>query len=214
MKKEDVLRYFRTEGLLVRTVQLKNLGDNFNDICVPVEDFPNYQKRKETFYGPKRKWSFAHPDIKPMFYMFDSKSSLCRHLAIMVVPSLVGWDRYMAISEKDESTSSSIGEKDKLIGPAAEKLYKDTLDSIRGMKPDAQNQNSEVSTFGFCIGAFCGLLFHGEMEWLNKNYSEIKEKLGVLKRTYNIESVDIYKYNEITDKTSLECLDDKRICLP
>lgn len=198
MDRQKLEEYFRREGLLVRTTLLSSLGNNFVNINVSIDNAREAQNNNSKYYGPKRRWSIAHSNIKPNFFMMgeETNSLIARHLAIMIVPSLVDWTRYLAISSKDASSGFNIGTNDKLMDEeTAKRTYYRVLNEIKGSSLIEQNQNSEISTLGFDIKAFCGLLFHGTEEWWNANIGRIKEQLKILKKDYKINKVDVYTYN-------------------
>lgn len=199
MKEQELEKFFYTEGLLIRTVSLSALGNNFMNLDDSIEKAQKKQHGDPKYYGPKRRWSIAHPNISPQFFMMgkDATEATARHLAIMAIPSLIDWRRYLAISSKDACSNYRIDEDTKLLEHStAERLYDSVLTQLKASTSSEQNQNSEVSTLGFDIKAFCGLLFYGTEDWWNQNIDNIKKQLKILKDNYQIKEVDVYTYND------------------
>lgn len=207
MNRQELENYFKERGLLVHTVQLEHLGANFKCLTT-TENQTSGNTEGSKYDSPKKNWSIAHPDIKPNFYkMGKDVCGFPRHIAIMAVPSLIDWTKYLAISSQDMSSNSRISKDTKPLDPQeAMSLYDKVLAQLKKSTPTEQNQNSEVSTLGFDIKAFCGLLFHGTEEWWNANKGKVKSQLEVLKTLYEISEVDVYTYNadnESANKTEL-----------
>lgn len=191
---EEVLKVFNDCGLLVRTVQLKDLGANFKDIEDNIAQAVEKHNKDCHYYGPKRKWSIGHSTLAPFFYMMSGVNDMSRHLAILVEPPLVDWSRYIQISSIDMSTGYRITETTICLEPdKARELYKKTLAELQE-KPD-QNQNSEIATLGFSMKSFCGLLFKGEKKWFEENLEKIKGQLLVLKNEVKVIPVFTYEQN-------------------
>ena len=164
---KEIISAFNDCGLLVRTVQLKDLDANFRDIEDNIAQAVEKTKNDSKYYGPLRKWSIGHSELPPFFYKMSGEDAMPRRLAILVEPSLVDWSRYLQISSIDMSTGYRITETTKCLEPDnAQKNYNDTLAELRA-KSD-QNQNSEVATLGFSMESFCGLLFKGEEKWFKQ----------------------------------------------
>lgn len=201
MKREEILQYFNSseKGLLVRTVQLDYLGANFENLDNSSFDSNPYCKKN---------WSIAHPDIKPIFYKMGKDVWVFpRYIAIMAIPSLIGWTKYLSISSKDACSNSRIYEDTKPLEPlTAMLLYNNVLTQLKNSTSTEQNQNSEVSTLGFDIKAFCGLLLYEKGNWWNENIRKIKDQLKILKDNYQIKEVNVYTYkddDETGNKTKL-----------
>lgn len=198
---EEIISLWKSIGLLVRTVQLKDLGNNFMDLNDTIEEacekYPN-----NGYYGPKRKWSIGHSSIAPIFYKMGEKGcAFPRHLAILVDPSFDDWSRYTAISSQDESSNFRFIETDRLLkSDDANDIYKKILAEL--ISKENQNQNSEVVTCGFNINSFCGLLFEGTVDCFNQMAPTIVKELKVLSAN-GIKSVPIFKYSRQGNKTIL-----------
>ncbi len=191
---EEILKVFDDCGLLVHTVQLKDLGANFRDIEDDIAQAVENHKKDCHYYGPKRKWSIGHSTLPPFFFMMSGENANYRHLAILVEPPLVDWSRYIHISSIDMSTGYRVTETTTCLEPnKARELYKKTLAELQE-KTD-QNQNSEIATLGFSMKSFCGLLFKGEKKWFKENLGKIKNQLSNLKNEVEVIPVFTYEQN-------------------
>ena len=191
--KEEIIRIFGDSGLLVRTVQLKDLDKNFNDIEDDVTTAVEKAKTQQ-YYGPLRKWSIGHSELPPFFYKMETEGAFARFLAILVEPALVDWSRYIHISTTDLSSSYSVKvDTTCLEASQAKEKYDKTLKELQA-KTD-QNQNSEIATLGFRMESFCGLLFKGYDDLLTKHLDEIKGKLANIKNEVGFIPVFTYEQN-------------------
>lgn len=199
---KEIIELFNNSGLLVRTVQLKDLGKNFKDLDDSIETALIKYKEDNRYYGPKRKWSVGHSSIAPLFYNFGQENNkFTRHLAILVDPSFYNWSKYTAISVQDMSSNSKFTEDEKLLNSdEAQCLYNSVINELKSRKD--QNQNSEIVTCGFNIDSFCGLLFSGNDSWYEDNITGIRKQLGVLKER-NIITIPIFKCVQQHEKTIL-----------
>ena len=197
---EEILNVFDDCGLLVRTVQLKDLGANFKDIEDDISNAIKRTKNERNYYGPLRKWSIGHSTLPPFFYKMSGADTMPRQLAILVEPPLVDWSRYLHISSIDMSTGYRITENTICLEPnKAKELYKKTLAELQ--KKTGQNQNSEIATLGFSMKSFCGLLFKGEKKWFEENLGKIKNQLSNLKN--EVEVIPIFTYEQNGRGTTL-----------
>ena len=191
---EEIKHIFNDCGLLVRTVQLNDLGANFRDIEDNIAQAIEKTKNDRNYYGPLRKWSIGHSTLPPFFYKMSGENAMPRQLAILVEPPLVDWSRYLHISSVDMSTGYRITETTTCLEPnKAKRLYENTLVELQ--EKTEQNQNSEITTLGFCMKSFCGLLFKGEKKWFEENLRTIKEQLLILKNEVEVIPVFTYEQN-------------------
>lgn len=189
---EKILAYFQGDGLLVRTVSLNNLGDNFKDLDDNINDALIKHSELGKYYGPKRRWSIAHPQIKPYFFGMDKESISKRDYGILVIPSKVGWEKYHIISTKDESSNAQFSFGDTLLAPNDAMIkYHDALGVL---KKGGSNHNSEVCTCGFDISAFCGILYKDLGREFNQD--ELKRQLSYVHETFKISEIPIFTYEE------------------
>ena len=189
----NILSEFNEQGLLVRTVMLKNLAKDFLNINDSIE----YAKSKytelpmESYYGPKRRWTIAHKNIKPIFFNMGR-----RHLAIMAGPRVVDWSKYLKIDEQDASSNYRITETECLDASKAEELYNNTVEELK-VNSWCKTVNNEVSTCGFDIKALCGLLTD-DKNYIEENKEKILGGLSGLRTEYKVNNIEVftYGYNE------------------
>lgn len=211
---EDVKNMISTNGVLVRSVQIKNLASNFSelDVCTRTTSL-SYQ------YGPKRNWSVGHSKLPSIFFKMNDTDLFARYIAIMIDPLTVGWNRYIQFSIKDASTNSKCSQgcecpllsrkinnkTDKINSEEDIKcLYGEFLQSLINEK-ERQNTNNEVNTCGFNTKSFVGLLLNDRNNWWKNNRNEVIKQMVMVSKTIDksdIFPLRIYKYNP--DKTTLE----------
>lgn len=205
---EDVKNMISTNGVLVRSVQIKHLAFNFSelDICTNTPGL-SYQ------YGPKRNWSVGHSELPPSFYLMNDIDSIFpRYIAIMTDPLTIGWNRYIQFSIKDASTNSkcSQGCECPLLSRKINSeedikcLYGEFLQSLINEK-ERQNTNNEVNTCGFNTKSFVGLLLNDRNNWWENNRNEVTKQMVMVSKTIDksdIFPLRIYKYDP--DKPTLE----------
>lgn len=209
---EDVKNMISTNGVLVRSVQIKNLASNFSelDICTNTPGL-SYQ------YGPKRNWSVGHSQLPPIFFAMNDMTILSRYIAIMTDPLTIGWNRYIQFSIKDASTNSKCTQGcncPRLSQNKSEEdikcLYSEFLQSLINKK-EKQNTNNEVNTCGFNMTSFVGLLLNDRNGWWKKNRDEVIKQMVIVSQTIDksdIFPLRIYKYDPNKPTLELELFEN------
>lgn len=208
MNTEEVLRFFENEGLLIRTVSTKNIYLEFQNLDVVDMDEALRRQAEATsemdknYYGPKRNWSICQAMVKPHFYMMDKEEGLTREVALLAVPSLVGWDRYLRISPIDGSTSHNLYSTDHLLAPeVAEKSYLKVLGEIA-----SADSNCEINTLGFDMRSFAGIMFKSRQRTWEKAKGEIIAQLRKIPLLQGM-SFTVFTYDTPEDKPVLKPLE-------
>ncbi|WP_373174300.1 hypothetical protein [Prevotella merdae] len=209
MNNTEIINHLNGNGLLIRTVQTKYLADEFKDISDSIDAAVVKYTKDSNYYGPKRRWSIAQKDLKPIFFKMDKETSFVRDFALICVPSLIDWNNYVEFSTTDNSSNSKFisGEKT-MSADVAKQTYHKTLTELKN-NVNLQNQNNEVVTCGFKIDAFCGILVRPEavdkLEEVKQQLEKAKQQLEKAKNnilgTMSSKEIHFFKFDR-AEKTN------------
>ncbi|MFY0751539.1 dermonecrotic toxin domain-containing protein [Pseudomonas sp. NFX5] len=158
-----VIEAFEKDGLLIRTLQLRNAHLEFHNTGETLDNI-RAQGDANRGHGGLRKWSLAQADLLPNYYkMGDNAGALPRNMAILAFPEKLQ-NNITAIHEKD-AFSGNIQADTRYMGQEnARKGMQDLLTELKtqqGEHPDNPLENSEIQTVGVPPDALAGLVFYG-----------------------------------------------------
>ncbi|QDG60105.1 dermonecrotic toxin domain-containing protein [Pseudomonas sp. NIBRBAC000502773] len=158
-----IIDAFEKDGLLIRTLQLRNAHLEFHNTGETLDNI-RAQGDANRAHGGLRKWSLAQADLLPNYYkMGDNAGALPRNMAILAFPEKLQ-DNITAIHEKD-AFSGNIQADTRYIGREnARKGMQDLLTDLKTQQsehPENPLENSEIQTVGVPPDALAGLVFYG-----------------------------------------------------
>jgi hypothetical protein len=205
-----IIEAFQTDGLLIRTLQLRNAHLEFHNTGENLDSI-RAQGEANRGHGGLRKWSLAQADLLPNYYkMGDNAGALPRNMAILALPEKLQ-NNITAIHEKD-AFSGNIQADTRYLGPekareGMQTLLKELKDQ-QGEHPGSALENSEIQTVGVPPDALVGLVFYGSngqtWETAKPQFQKAINRAGP---EFEGKSYPVFTYKVEDGKTKLEYLD-------
>jgi hypothetical protein len=182
----EAMLAFASGGLLIKTLQMAKAHLDFQDAGAPPQ---SRSGKEEGRYGPKRNWSLVQSGLIANPYLMGTtpselenvkdlherasqpglpgelaRKSLAniRSIASLADPRLIGDDRFLAIHERDATSSATLASAAATMAPDVAKHGLESL-KRRLLEKQAQSagriENSEIQTVGFSPGAVIGFVF-------------------------------------------------------
>ncbi len=209
-----IVEAFQTEGLLIRTLQLRNAHLEFHNTHENLESIRS-QGDADRGHGGLRKWSLAQADLLPSYYkMGDHAGALPRNMAILAMPEKLQ-DNITAVHEKD-AFSGNIQADTRYLGPekareSMKSLLRD-LKNQQGEHPDSALENSEIQTVGVPPDALVGLVFYGSngQTW-EAAKPQFQKVINRASNEFDGKEYPVFTYKVEGGKTKLEYLDTLKV---
>jgi hypothetical protein len=181
----EIQHAFKTSGLLIRTLQMKNAHHEFHNCNVSID--AAREQAKTGGHGGLRKWSLAHAELEPQYYKMGANvSTMARPCAVLAMPDLVG-NHVVGVYDKDHSSGGITDTMKPLTPDDRKKQIGGLLGTLKSNQAQHGSlENSEIQTVGIAPGSIAALMFDpmsgqaGRTTWQNSKpkFEEMLSKAG------------------------------------
>ena len=209
-----IIEAFQKDGLLIRTLQLRNAHLEFHNTGENLDSI-RAQGEANRGHGGLRKWSLAQADLLPNYYkMGDNAGALPRNMAILALPEKLQ-DNITAIHEKDAFSGNIQADTRYLGREKAREGMQGLLNDLKnqqGEHPGSALENSEIQTVGVPPDALVGLVFYGSngqtWEAAKPQFQKAINRAGP---EFDGKSYPVFTYKVEGGKTKLEYLETLKV---
>ena len=210
----SIIEAFQKDGLLIRTLQLRNAHLEFHNTGENLDSI-RAQGEANRGHGGLRKWSLAQADLLPNYYkMGDNAGALPRNMAILALPEKLQ-DNITAIHEKDAFSGNIQADTRYLGREKAREGMQGLLNDLKnqqGEHPGSVLENSEIQTVGVPPDALVGLVFYGSngQTWVAAK-PQFQKAINRAGPEFDGKSYPVFTYKVEGGKTKLAHLETLKV---
>jgi hypothetical protein len=218
---DQIQKAFENGGLLIRTVKDENAVDEFKHTNVSIDQAKENLESGVTTHSGLRKWSLAHAEVKPNYFMMGNNRPLQRTLGVLAMPDKVG-NHVVGVHERDNFSGGIKDDMKNLSPDDAKTQMSKALNSIKDeqkQRPGKQLDNSEIQTVGIPSNSVAGLMYRPRTgpatadDWKAAK-SKVESRLSGAGPEFHGRTLPVFTYAEDGDKTTLTHLGSVHIPAP
>ena len=203
MTPKQIVDAYNNDGLMVRTVQSKNLHFEFEGGAGSLDQIRDNAVINQT--SPlSRNWSLIQKESTDMLYkMGPDVGSFPRSLGVIALPERTT-NNILEVNDTDQSSNSRISDNQNSMDPtrADTEISKLKQTLIDRTKEGTMNQNSEIKTFGLLADAMVGFIHSGDIDTLKSDLIKIQNVLNGAGSEFDGRSFPVLKINTDSDGNS------------
>jgi hypothetical protein len=205
---DDIQHAFRNSGLLIRTMQMQHAHKEFDRCGVTVEQALSHAAGSGG-HGGLRKWSLAHADLKPQYFMMGEEHSgpRARHLAVLAMPNLAG-EHVVGVHEKDQGSGNIKPDTQVLAPDESRRQVGVLLNTLKGKQAEQGNlENCEIQTVGIEPTSMAGLMFNKPGAKWEDSKAQVQSMLSKVGPEFHGRSFPVFTYAHENGQTTLTHID-------
>jgi hypothetical protein len=211
---EEIAHAFNHGGLLIRTAQMNNAHHELRDNNMSVED-------ARANNGHLRKWSMAHADLKPNYYLMGDDGT--REAAFLALPDKVG-NHVVGVHSQDAFSGGIKPDMKNIPHGTSRTQMNNVLNTLKNdqkARPDDRLDNSEIQTVGMPPASIAGMMFNPAKKFGQKDnstWAESKPKFEQMLQKagpdFHGRSFPVFGYEDTGTGTKLKHLDTIHVPVP
>lgn len=213
MTPQQIENAYFDSGLLVRTVQSKNLGYEFNGPTGNL-DAARQDAAQNNSDVYSRNWSLIKNDVSDQLYkMGPDAGAFSRSLGVIALPERTT-DNIISVSDTDQSSKAKLDDHQYTMSSSdARQQLTGLTESLKTKTEEGlMNQNSEIKTFGLLADAMVGFVHSGDMRSLEADLKKIQTVLDNTGPEFDGRSFPVLEIE--TDSSGNSTFQEKAILQP